>query len=69
MKIELQSGKEIDVRKPGLFAFRKRGLLNTVRADGCEYFTTVLGPGYNRDHADHFHFDIKARRSGHRACR
>jgi hypothetical protein len=69
MKIELQNGKMIDVRKPGLFAFRKRGLLNTVRADGCEYFTTVLGPGYNADHADHFHFDIKSRRNGHRACR
>lgn len=69
MKIELRSGKVIDVRKPGLFAFRKRGLLNTVRADGCEYFTTVLGPGYNADHADHFHFDIKSRRNGYRACR
>jgi len=69
MKIELQSSKTIDVRKPGLFAFRKRGLLNTVRADGCEYFTTVLGPGYNADHADHFHFDIKSRRNGYRACR
>ena len=61
--------KVIDVRKPGLFAFRKRGLLNTVRADGCQYFTTVLGPGYNADHADHFHFDIKSRRNGYRACR
>jgi hypothetical protein len=69
MKIELNNGKKIDVRKPGLFAFRKRGLLNTVRADGCEYFTTVLGPGYNADHADHFHFDIKSRRNGYRACR
>lgn len=69
MKISLNNGKTIDVRRPGLFAFRKRGLLNTVRSDGCEYFTTVLGPGYDADHADHFHFDIKARRNGHRACR
>lgn len=69
MKIELNDGRTIDVRKPGLFAFRKRGLLNTVRSDGCEYFTTVLGPGYDADHADHFHFDIKARRNGYRACR
>jgi hypothetical protein len=69
MKLELNNGKIIDVRKPGLFAFRKRGLLNTVRADGCQYFTTVLGPGYNADHADHFHFDIKSRRNGYRACR
>lgn len=69
MAIELNNGKLIDVRKPGLFAFRERGLLNTVRADGCSYFTTVLGPGYNYDHRDHFHFDIKNRRNGYRACR
>ncbi|WP_292482751.1 extensin family protein [Mesorhizobium sp.] len=69
MSIELGNGKEIDVRKPGLFAFRTRGFLNTVRADGCQYFTTVLGPGYNYDHRNHFHFDIKNRRNGYRACR
>jgi hypothetical protein len=69
MSIELTNGEEIDVRKPGLFAFRTRGFLNTVRADGCEYFTTVLGPGYNYDHRNHFHFDIKNRRNGYRACR
>ncbi len=69
MSIELNNGKDIDVRKPGLFAFRERSLLNTVRADGCQYFNTVLGPGYNKDHADHFHFDVKARRNGYVACR
>lgn len=69
MAITLNNGRTIDVRKPGFFAFRQRGLLNKVRAEGCDYFTTVLGPGYNRDHADHFHFDIKNRRNGYRACR
>jgi hypothetical protein len=69
MRIELNNGKDIDVRKPGWFAFRQRGFLNTVREDGCSYFTTVLGPGYNADHADHFHFDIKQRRNGYAACR
>jgi len=68
MRIELNNGKDIDVRKPGWFSFRKRGFLNTVRADGCGYFNTVLGPGYDRDHADHFHFDIKQRRKGRVAC-
>jgi hypothetical protein len=69
MAIELNNGDKIDVRKPGLFAFRTRGFLNTVRADGCQYFTTVLGPGYNYAHRNHFHFDIKNRRNGYRACR
>lgn len=68
MAIELNNGKKIDVKKQGFFAFRAKGLLNNVRGDGCDYFTTVLGPGYNYDHRDHFHFDLMERRNGHRAC-
>ena len=67
-RIELSSGRDIDVEKPGLFAFRTRGFLSNVRADGCEYFSTVLGPGYNYDHRNHFHFDLAKRRSGRHAC-
>ncbi|MEN5276936.1 extensin family protein [Brucella sp. TWI432] len=68
-KIVLNNGKSIAVRKPGFFSFREKGLLNSVRSDACNYFTTVLGPGYNREHADHFHFDLMQRRSGYRACK
>ncbi len=69
MRIELNSGRDIDVRKPGFFAFRQKRLLANVRKGGCQYFNTVLGPGYDRDHADHFHFDVKQRRNGYVACR
>lgn len=69
MRIELNSGRDIDVRKPGFFAFRQKRLLANVRKGGCQYFNTVLGPGYDRDHADHFHFDVKERRNGYVACR
>jgi hypothetical protein len=69
MRIELNNGRDIDVRKPGFFAFRQKRLLANVRKGGCEYFNTVLGPGYDRDHADHFHFDVKERRNGYVACR
>jgi hypothetical protein len=31
MRIELRNGRDIDVRKPGWFAFRERSLLNNVR--------------------------------------
>ena len=68
-KITLNNGKDIQVQKPGWFSFRQRGLLNTVRSDACDYFSTVLGPGYDRFHRTHFHFDLMQRRSGHRACR
>jgi hypothetical protein len=64
----LRNGRDIDVAKPGWFSFRERGLLNNVRSGGCNYFSTVLGPGYNAAHADHFHFDIKDR-NGRVACR
>ena len=67
-KFVLNSGKEIDVRKPGLFAFREKGLLKAVRSDSCKYFNTVLGPGSDPFHKDHFHFDLRERRSGYRHC-
>ncbi len=69
MRIELDSGKDIGVVKKGFFSFREKGLLNNVRADACDYFSTVLGPGYNYDHRNHFHFDIAQRRSGRKACK
>ena len=68
MRVELNSGKKIGIKKKGLFAFRERGLLNNVRGDACKYFSTVLGPGYNYDHRDHFHFDIASRRKGRVSC-
>lgn len=67
-RIELDSGRKIGVRKKGFFKFREKSLLNNVRGDACSYFSTVLGPGYNHDHRDHFHFDIAKRRSGKVAC-
>ena len=67
-KITLNSGKAIAVREKGLFAFREKGLLNSVRADSCKYFTTVLGPGSDVHHRDHFHFDLRARKGGYRHC-
>lgn len=67
--IRLDNGRFIDVRKPGFFAFREKGLLKKTRSEACDYFTTVLGPGYDRDHRDHFHFDLKQRRNGYVACK
>jgi hypothetical protein len=63
----LRNGKEIDVRKKSFFAFREKGLLKTVREDSCKYFNTVLGPG-DAYHGDHFHFDLRSRKSGYRHC-
>lgn len=39
-----------------------------VRGGACAYFTTVLGPGTNDAHDNHFHVDLRARRGGYRLC-
>lgn len=67
-KITLNNGRAILVRQPGLFAFRQKSLLNNIRADSCKYFTTVLGPGSDVHHKDHFHFDLRTRKAGYRHC-
>lgn len=64
----LNTGKTIDVSPKGFFAFREKGLLKSVRAGGCDYFNTVLGPGYPK-HNDHLHFDLKQRNSGRSYCK
>lgn len=66
--ITLNNGHEIDVEKKGLFSFKERGLLNAVRDDSCKYFDTVLGPGSDPNHKDHFHFDLRERRGGRKHC-
>ena len=66
--ITLKNGKEIDVRSKNFFAFREKGLLKAVRSDSCKYFSTVLGPGSDPSHWNHFHFDLRTRKSGYRHC-
>jgi len=34
-----------------------RDLVHALRTTACAYFTTVLGPGSDSAHAEHFHFD------------
>jgi hypothetical protein len=67
-KFVLKSGREIDMRKKGLFSFREGRLLQAVRTDSCKYFNTVLGPGSNPEHWNHFHFDLRERKSGKVYC-
>ncbi|WP_425349623.1 extensin family protein [Hoeflea olei] len=67
-KITLDNGKAILVKQPGFFALRQKSLLNSIRADSCKYFTTVLGPGSDVHHKDHFHFDLRTRKTGYRHC-
>lgn len=43
--------------------------LSVIRTEACGPFRTVLGPGSDEDHADHFHLDLAERRRGGTYCR
>ncbi|WP_163267845.1 extensin family protein [Chelativorans alearense] len=59
--IELSDGRRVEVGGSAKGAEAK--FLADIRTAACGPFTTVLGPGTNADHADHFHFDVKKRRN------
>ncbi len=42
--------------------------LAELRKAACGPFKTVLGPGSDADHANHFHFDLATRRNGSAFC-
>jgi len=61
-KLQILVKDALNVQSPS-FAF-----LRDVRAAACDEFTTVLGPGANKAHAEHFHVDLEARSGGFRLC-
>lgn len=42
--------------------------LEDIRKAACAHFTTVLGPGSDPFHGDHFHVDVLQRKGGYRIC-
>lgn len=65
--IVLEDGKTIEVREQNPEAAAEQDFLDEIREAACGPFTTVLGPGSDADHADHFHFDVAERNSAY--CR
>jgi hypothetical protein len=47
---------------------RQGDFLRQLRRDACIRFTTVLGPGSDPYHGDHFHIDVARRKNGYRIC-
>lgn len=43
-------------------------LQKRIREESCEIFSTVLGPGSDPAHDNHFHFDIRQRDGDYRIC-
>lgn len=63
----LEDERVIEVRKSD--DPKASGFLRHVRSKACGPFKTVLGPGTDADHADHFHFDLAQRRNMSTYCR
>ncbi len=59
----LESGRKISVEQGFWGSRRDSRFLQQVRADACQDFSTVLGPGSDSHHKDHFHLDLANRRS------
>lgn len=47
---------------------RPGSFIERVRLGACRDFTTVLGPGADVYHGDHFHLDVLVRNNGYRIC-
>ncbi|MEO3385195.1 extensin family protein [Mesorhizobium sp. CAU 1741] len=67
--VELTDGTTIAVRHYRRSEPRRARLMAELRKAACGPFKTVLGPGTDADHADHFHFDMAERRNGGTWCR
>ncbi|MGH1417752.1 MAG: extensin family protein [Hyphomicrobiaceae bacterium] len=67
----LADGREITVKRGWNGSSGERRFLRAAHRGGCRFFTTVLGPRYNRAHHDHFHLDLArhGRKGTYRVCK
>jgi hypothetical protein len=65
----LADGRKISVQKGWRGTPEEQGFLHDVQLYACETFVTVLAPGYNAAHYNHFHVDLQRRKNGRRPCR
>ena len=66
----LKDGRRISVLSGWNGKAEERAFLRRLHESACKRFGTVLGPDYNRAHADHFHFDMgKSMKDGSAFCR
>ncbi|RFC62652.1 hypothetical protein DYI37_15600 [Fulvimarina endophytica] len=57
----MANGQYIDVEKKGTFSGGEKGFQDEIRRSACRWFGTVLGPGYDFLHRNHFHLDARER--------
>ncbi len=64
----LADGRRITVKTGWHGMPEEQGFLRDVQGGACQMFNTVLAPGSNPQHADHFHVDLMRRSSGRIIC-
>ena len=64
----LADGRRITVKDGWRGLPEEQGFLRDVQGGACQLFNTVLAPGSNPQHADHFHVDLMRRSSGRIIC-
>jgi Extensin-like protein C-terminus len=64
----LADGRRITVKDGWRGLPEEQGFLRDIQGGACERFNTVLAPGSNSYHADHFHVDLMRRSSGRVIC-
>ena len=65
----LADGREVMVRTGWRGAPEDQEFLRSVFVGSCDIFHTVLGPGSDGHHEDHFHLDLMRHSGGHHICR
>jgi hypothetical protein len=64
----LESGRKISVEQSWFDSSSESWFVRQVRADACNDFMTVLGPGSDYEHRNHIHLDLEVRRNGNHYC-
>jgi hypothetical protein len=64
----LADGRTITVKTGWRGLPEEQGFLRDIQGGACQMFNTVLAPGSNSHHADHFHVDLMRRSSGRIIC-
>lgn len=64
----LADGRTISVEKDYYSRSDDGEFLKQIRSDACGQFATVLGPGSDAEHRNHFHLDLENRKSGQAYC-
>jgi hypothetical protein len=60
-EFRLEDKRTLTVKDASASAEIDGAWIRALRATGCGYFTTILGPGSNEAHKDHLHFDYEMR--------